>query len=512
MYRRSYSSRRHRSSHSRGHRGRRRDRSASRRDYRGRHSYDNYSSGRSSSPHRRSISRLRGVDSGHRRQSRRGALRDSRRRYDDRRDTYKVPENRYERRGVSHRDSRRRRHDRGARDRSASVSRRRRSHHKDKWHRRHRAPSRSPSEHKRHHESSDRIIHFKWEPGMMLDDYKVVKKIGDGTFGRVLHCEKNGEKYAVKVVRDVEKYVSSAKIEVDILMDIRKVDVAGESHCVVLHDHFMFKKRIMCLVFEQLGDSLYDFLKRNDYKGFFMADIQKIAYQLLKGLAFLKKNKLIHTDLKPENVLLTCGREDFIEVPFPRSVTGMMTKRPATADIKIIDFGSTIYEDDYHSSIINTRQYRSPEVILDIGWSYASDMWSLGCILIEIYTGDLLFNTHSHLEHLAMMEQTVGRIPASMLEKARKTDGYRYLHPDKLALNWPEGARSRSSEDRVKYCRSVMVGCRKSALTRYQELVKPEHRPFAEFIKYILNPDPDLRPTPEDAMEHEFLVLKLPEN
>ncbi|CDR97789.1 protein serine/threonine kinase 1, putative [Babesia bigemina] len=500
MYRRSYSSRRRRSSHSRAHRGRRRHRSSSRGDRGSRRRHGSYGSRSSSSSYRRSTSRLRRVDSGHRRHSRRDALRDSRRCYDDRRDSHKISDSRYERRDVSDHDSRRRRYDRRTRDRSVSVSRRRRSHHKDQWHRRHRSPTRSPSDHKRYRESNDRIVHFKWEPGMMLDDYRVVQKIGDGTFGRVLHCEKNGEHFAVKVVRDVEKYVSSAKIEVDILMDIRKVDVAGESHCVVLHDHFMFKRRIMCLVFEQLGDSLYDFLKRNDYKGFFMADIQKIAYQLLKGLAFLKKNRLIHTDLKPENILLTCGREEFIEVPFPRSMTGMMTRRPATADIKIIDFGSTIYEDDYHSTIINTRQYRSPEVILDIGWSYASDMWSLGCILIEIYTGDLLFNTHSHLEHLAMMEQTVGRLPASMLEKARTTDGRRYLHPDKLSLNWPDGARSRSSVERVKYCSGIM------------ELVKPEHRPFAEFIKYILNPDPEKRPTPEDAMEHEFLVLTLPEN
>lgn len=59
--------------------------------------------------------------------------------------------------------------------------------------------------------------------------------------------------------------------------------------------------------------------------------------------------------------------------------------------------------DEYHSPLINTRQYRSPEVILDIGWSFASDVWSLGCILIELYTGKLLFGTHDHLEHLAMI-------------------------------------------------------------------------------------------------------------
>lgn len=334
----------------------------------------------------------------------------------------------------------------------------------------------------------------------MLGEYKVLQKIADGTFGRVLLCEKEGERFAVKVVRDVEKYTSSAKIEADILNDIQKVDENGESHCVSLRDQFLFKGRIMCLAFECLGDSLYEFLRRNDYKGFFIADIQKVAFQMLKGLAFLKQNRLIHTDLKPENVLLTCGRDDFIEVPFPRSTSGMLTKRPATSDIKIIDFGSTIYDDDYHSRIINTRQYRSPEVILDIGWSYASDMWSLGCILIEMYTGDLLFNTHSHLEHLAMMEQIVGKFPTEMLKRASKSDGRRYLHPDRLELNWPEGARSKSSEERVQLCRNVM------------DLVKPEHRPFAEFIKYILNPDPDRRPTPEDAMEHEFLVLHLPES
>ncbi|GIX65792.1 cell-cycle-associated protein kinase CLK, putative [Babesia caballi] len=395
-----------------------------------------------------------------------------------------------------------RRRDRRRRD--SSPSERHHHHHRrsdaERSGRRRHSGARSRSGRRREQRSSDRIVHFKWVPGMRLGDYKVLNKIGDGTFGRVLLCEKDGERFAVKVVRDVAKYVSSAKIEVDILNDIHRVDAGGDSHCVVLHGHFLYKDRIMCLVFEHLGDSLYDFMKRNDYKGFFMADIQKIAFQLLKGLSFLKKNRLIHTDLKPENVLLTCAPDQYIEVPFPRSTTGMMTKRPASADIKIIDFGSTIYEDDYHSSIINTRQYRSPEVILDVGWSYASDMWSLGCILIELYTGNLLFNTHSHLEHLAMMEQAVGQFPPRLLEQARKTGGRRYLHPSREGINWPEGAYSLSSEERVAYCRNVM------------ELVKPEHRPFAEFIKYVLNPDPSQRPTPEDALEHEFFVLQLPEN
>lgn len=60
----------------------------------------------------------------------------------------------------------------------------------------------------------------------------------------------------------------------------------------------------------------------------------------------------------------------------------------------VIDFGGATYDDDEHkSTIVNTRQYRAPEVILEVGWSYPSDLWSAGCIITELYTGDLLFAT-----------------------------------------------------------------------------------------------------------------------
>lgn len=62
----------------------------------------------------------------------------------------------------------------------------------------------------------------------------------------------------------------------------------------------------------------------------------------------------------------------------------------------MIDFGGATFDNDEHkSTIVNTRQYRGPEVILETEWSYASDMWSAGCIITELYTGDLLFATVS---------------------------------------------------------------------------------------------------------------------
>ena len=90
---------------------------------------------------------------------------------------------------------------------------------------------------------------------------------------------------------------------------------------------------------------------------------------------------------------------------------------PLRTEIRVIDFGGATFENDHHSSIINTRQYRSPEVLLGLDWSYPSDMWSAGCILAELATGELLFNTHDDLEHLALIERTVGYpLPRHMVQ------------------------------------------------------------------------------------------------
>lgn len=64
--------------------------------------------------------------------------------------------------------------------------------------------------------------------------------------------------------------------------------------------------------------------------------------------------------------------------------------------MSVIDFGGATYDNDPQKSrIVNTRQYRGPEVTLELGWSFPSDIWSVGCIIGEIYRGDLFFQTVS---------------------------------------------------------------------------------------------------------------------
>ena len=90
---------------------------------------------------------------------------------------------------------------------------------------------------------------------------------------------------------------------------------------------------------------------------------------------------------------------------------------PKSTAIKLIDFGSATYEDQNHSSIISTRNYRVPEVILGLGWSYPANVWSIGCMLMELCVGKTLFQKHENMEHLAMMERVLGPFPQHMIRK-----------------------------------------------------------------------------------------------
>merc|ERR1719387_1718471 len=99
--------------------------------------------------------------------------------------------------------------------------------------------------------------------------YSLVKLLGDGTFGRVVlarDSRNDHHEVAIKIIRDVERYMDNAKIEADILKDIRKADPRGTSGCAIMYETFVHEAKFFCLVFEPLGTSLYDFLKDNEYR------------------------------------------------------------------------------------------------------------------------------------------------------------------------------------------------------------------------------------------------------
>ena len=259
--------------------------------------------------------------------------------------------------------------------------------------------------------------------------YEVLELAGQGTFGTVLdvYDHKRKARIALKVIRDIAQYASAAYIEVDVLERIRIADPEKKFGCVRLHSVFRMKhnnREHMCLGFQSLGINLYEVLKKHKFCGFAVSTLRWFAYQLLASVAWCHSISLIHTDLKPENILLLTNE--------------------SSSDIRLIDFGAATFQNDQHSTLINTRQYRGPEVILGLGWSYPSDLWSVGCILAELNTGRQLFSTHEDMEHLALMERILNRsLPDQMCQEKEKPNGSKYI--GKFGLRWPELASSDKS-------------------------------------------------------------------
>ncbi|XP_034673086.1 serine/threonine-protein kinase AFC2 isoform X1 [Vitis riparia] len=346
----------------------------------------------------------------------------------------------------------------------------------------------------------DKDGHYIFALGENLTSrYKINSKMGEGTFGQVLECwdRERKEMVAVKIVRGIKKYREAAMIEIEVLQQLAKHDKGG-NRCVQIRNWFDYRNHI-CIVFEKLGPSLYDFLRKNNYRSFPIDLVREIGRQLLECVAFMHDLRLIHTDLKPENILLVSP--EYVKVPDYKVSSrspkdGSYFKRvPKSSAIKVIDFGSTTYERQDQNYIVSTRHYRAPEVILGLGWSYPCDIWSVGCILVELCTGEALFQTHENLEHLAMMERVLGPLPQHML---KRVDRHAEKYVRRGRLDWPEGATSRES------IKAVLK------LPRLQNLIMQhvDHSAgdLIHLLQGLLRYDPSDRLTALGALRHPFFT------
>ena len=253
--------------------------------------------------------------------------------------------------------------------------------------------------------------HLVYSPGDMLQDrYRVLDTLGEGTFGKVIKVQDlyKNRAVALKIIKNVKKYREAAKLEINVLAKLNKYDPQGKNLCVGMLDWFDFHGH-MCIAFEILGKSVFDFLKDNSYSPYPLEHVRQMAYELCFSVNFLHRNRLTHTDLKPENILFRDSTAELRD-------TVQQVKNP---EIRLIDFGSATFNHEHHSSIVSTRHYRAPEVIMELGWSQPCDVWSIGCIIFECALGATLFQTHDNREHLAMMERVLGPLPQRMAARSQ---------------------------------------------------------------------------------------------
>lgn len=171
-------------------------------------------------------------------------------------------------------------------------------------------------------------------------------------------------------------YVTAMLVQLEVLNTITKND-SDSRHCCIHLQHWFDYRGHVCIVFEKLGISLYDFMHRNAFRPFPLDVVQHIARQMLHAIVFLHSLNIVHTDLKPENILLKSS--EYVKIDKGKS-SRFGGRVPLNPDVRVIDFGSATFNDDRHSTVVSTRHYRAPEVC---SCDFAND-WSDSLLCITL--------------------------------------------------------------------------------------------------------------------------------
>jgi serine/threonine-protein kinase SRPK3 len=344
--------------------------------------------------------------------------------------------------------------------------------------------------------------------------YIFIKRIGYGSYSSVWMVHKLSTSvnttpcfYAIKVhhTKDAEEGAKEAKL-------YKKFKELGISNILSPVDEFTIIRKVddntlkhVCVVMDLMACSVYELLTEGEYTdGLPFDTVVDITRQILVTLSNLHTHGIIHTDIKPENILLkgeTRSTSELItiisrktningikkhiekhidmsdgssdEMSFPEdeqsdesdsesiedekqtddmlsllSISSEETdseEETEEAEInikinteyidkpvaKLADMGTCLTSEEKRRKHIQTRHYKSPEVILRTGYDTKSDMWALGCTIYEMLTGEVLFNPNDRFEHktryqLQLTIQKLGRIPDHMIEKSP----YRELYFD----------------------------------------------------------------------------------
>lgn len=264
--------------------------------------------------------------------------------------------------------------------------------------------------------------------------YRIDRFLGKGSFGFVCACNDllaPNLTVAIKFLKYVDNDRKTLK-EISILKKISDADKLAAHHCIQPIDLFRDRTSSQdCIVFPMYSCNLYEFLKRNHYVPFSLHESRTIIRQLLQAVRFIHSLDIIHTDLKPENIMLYDDAFDyrFSETAAVGGGGGRRRKykRLRNLRIKVIDFGMAV-EGATHSSHCQTRHYRAPEVILEQRWSFGVDLWSVGCILYELISGETIFMPSTTIEHLSLIEQFLGRFSRSVVDGCSPDIRKLYFH------------------------------------------------------------------------------------
>ncbi|XP_059627970.1 uncharacterized protein LOC132270783 [Cornus florida] len=304
--------------------------------------------------------------------------------------------------------------------------------------------------------------------------YCVTEYLGSAAFSKVVqaHDLQTGMDVCLKIIKNDKDFFDQSLDEIKLLKFVNKNDPGDQRHILRLYDYFYYQEHLF-IVSELLRANLYEFQKYNQESGgepyFTLSRLQVITRQCLEALEYLHYLGIIHCDLKPENILIKSYRR---------------------CEIKVIDLGSSCFQTDNLCLYVQSRSYRAPEVILGLPYDQKIDLWSLGCILAELCSGEVLFPNDALVVLLARMIGMLGPIETELLVKGQETDKYFTNEYDLYHIN--------EETNQLEY-----IIPEESSLEHHLQVSDVK---FIDFLKDLLEINPERRPTAAEALKHPWLT------
>ncbi|KAI9215971.1 kinase-like domain-containing protein, partial [Blastocladiella britannica] len=365
--------------------------------------------------------------------------------------------------------------------------------------------------------------------------YTVLRKLGWGHFSTVWLCRDNIElRYvALKIVKSAPHYTETALDEIQLLQKVVTAapDHPGRRFVVELYDNFMHNGphgKHVCMAFEVLGENLLSLIRRYRNHGIPIPLVKQVGAQVLHGLDYLHtKCGIIHTDLKPENVLVVvdvdvvardlglesessmkkkyasaapstasakdAGAGNLPSPVVPRKRVHASQSASGSIDVKIADLGNACWVDHHFTNDIQTRQYRCPEVILGATWGPMADMWSMGCMLFELITTDYMFDPQpgerftKDDDHIAQIIELVGPFPRQ------------------LTLQGKYATELFTRKGELRNIHRLKMWPLTSVLTEKYHFTKPDAEALAGFLEPMVQIEQERRATAALSLKNEWL-------
>ena len=298
-----------------------------------------------------------------------------------------------------------------------------------------------------------------WSPRFVAEHHERAV-LGSGTYGQVVLVvdQQTHRRVAMKISRREAAYRRSARTEVDVIRRLQTVC----PHVVKFVDCFETADGFVHCIVELMDLNVYDYMRAVQFQPIALDVVRAQAESLFRALAEMHGAGYMHCDIKPENV--------------------MLRSRERPRDIALIDFGSArkLNENKYYD--VQSLWYRAPEVICGFPYTPAIDMWSMGCLLYEIHTGQPVFPGEDPQSSLSLMIAAVG-CPSDEVVQGGSLSRQLRFHAAAVP-----GAAQVLAEDRFA-CADVA-----------------ELRAFANLLRGLLHPDPLKRLSAADALRHPFIA------